>query len=307
MRRKKEETRQPRSLHRYCAARTAQRARPYPDCGRRPSRSGDWFAKQARATFTRRVQSEFILNPARLGSSGEFVEVEGRRIPLLLVPNPRARRYVLRLRPDGSARVTIPRGGSLAEGRNFAGRHRPWLARQFQRLATRPPAPSREWLVGTEIHLRGELVKIEAPTDGETGLIRFGSESIKVLKPEADLRRAISVHLWRLAAGELPPRVMEFAAQHGLTVRRITVRNQRSRWGSCSRRGNVSLNWRLIQTPPFVRDYIILHELMHLRQMNHSARFWQEVAGVCPDYEQAEVWLKGHPGLLRGSSLFSVE
>lgn len=245
------------------------------------------------------MQSEFILNPARLGAAGEFVEVEGRRIPLLLVSNPRARRYVLRLRPDGAARVTIPRGGSLAAGRDFVGRHRSWLARQFLRQATRPPAPSREWSLGTEIHLRGELVKIEASADGEKGLIRFGSESINALKPEADLRRAITVHLWRLAMLELPPRVMEFATQHGLTVRRITVRNQRSRWGSCSRRGTISLNWRLIQTPPFVRDYIILHELMHLRQMNHSARFWREVAGVCPDYKKAEDWLKANSNLLR--------
>jgi predicted metal-dependent hydrolase len=231
--------------------------------------------------------------------AGEFVEVEGRRVPLLLVPNPRARRYVLRLRPDGAARVTIPRGGSLAAGRDFAGRHRAWLARQFQRLATRAPAPSREWSPGTEILLRGEPVRIEAAAEGLAGLIRVGTESIRVVNPEADLRRAITVHLWRLAAVELPPRVMEFATQHGLTVRRITVRNQRSRWGSCSRRGTVSLNWRLIQTPPFVRDYIILHELMHLRQMNHSARYWREVAGVCPDYEKAEDWLKGHSSLLR--------
>ena len=245
------------------------------------------------------MQSEFILNPARPGPAGEFVEVEGRRIPLVLVHNPRARRYVLRLRPDGSAWVTIPRGGSLAEGRNFAARHRPWLARQFQRLSTRPPAPAREWMVGTELHLRGELVKIEVPAEGETGLIRFGSEAIKVMNPAADLRRAISAHLWRLAGEELPPRVLEYAAQHGLTVRRITVRDQRSRWGSCSRRATLSLNWRLVQTPPFVRDYIILHELMHLRQMNHSARFWREVEGVCPEYEQAEDWLKRHSGLLR--------
>jgi predicted metal-dependent hydrolase len=142
-------------------------------------------------------------------------------------------------------------------------------------------------------------VRIDAPADGEARLIRVGSESIRVMNAEADLRRAVTVHLWRLAAEELPPRVMEFATQHGLTVRRITVRNQRSRWGSCSRRGTVSLNWRLIQTPPFVRDYIILHELMHLREMNHSARYWREVAGVCPDYERAEVWLKGHSSLLR--------
>ena len=80
----------------------------------------------------------------------------------------------------------------------------------------------------------------------------------------------------------------------GISVRRVSVRNQRSRWGSCSRRGTISLNWRLIQTPVFVRDYVILHELAHLRQMNHSARFWREVARLCPDFQIAEAWLKRH-------------
>jgi predicted metal-dependent hydrolase len=75
-------------------------------------------------------------------------------------------------------------------------------------------------------------------------------------------------------------------------MRRVIVRNQKSRWGSCSVRGTISLNWRLIQVPDFVRDYIILHELAHLRHLNHSARFWAEVKRVCPDYLAAEVWLK---------------
>jgi len=105
--------------------------------------------------------------------------------------------------------------------------------------------------------------------------------------------------LWRLAARELPVRTLELAAWHNFTVRRVTVRNQRSRWGSCSRRGTISLNWRLIQAPPFVRDYIVLHELAHLKEMNHSRRFWREVARLCPDFADAERWLKQHSGLLR--------
>ena len=82
-------------------------------------------------------------------------------------------------------------------------------------------------------------------------------------------------------------------------MRRITVRNQRSRWGSCSVKGTISLNWRLIQTPPFVQDYIILHELMHLREMNHSRRYWRCVEQVCPNYRNAEAWLKQNKNLLR--------
>ena len=122
---------------------------------------------------------------------------------------------------------------------------------------------------------------------------------MNVSDAQADLRPAIQNHLRNLASEELPPRVMELAALHGVNVFRVTVRNQKSRWGSCSRRGTISLNWRLIQTPDFVRDYIILHELAHRRQMNHSEKFWQEVERLFPDYLQAERWLKQHSNLLR--------
>jgi predicted metal-dependent hydrolase len=215
-----------------------------------------------------------------------------------LVRNRRARRYVLRLRPDGAARVTIPRGGSATDARRFAERNKEWLERQLQRMAARPSRP-KEWWIGTEILFRGEPVKLEAGVNGESGMIRFGSEVVKATNPAADLRPTIERHLWRLAANELPPKVLEYAALHQLPVRRITVRNQRSRWGSCSRRGTISLNWRLIQTPAFVRDYLVVHEIMHLKEMNHSSRFWREVERACPDYEAAEQWLKRHSSLLR--------
>jgi predicted metal-dependent hydrolase len=152
---------------------------------------------------------------------------------------------------------------------------------------------------GTEILFRGELMTIQAGVNGESGHIRFGSEAIKVSDTAGDLRRVIERHLWRLAAKEFPPKVFEFAATHQLTVRRVTVRNQRSHWGSCSRQGTVSLNWRLIQAPTFVGDYLILHELVHLRHMNHSTRFWREVKRVCPEYHAAERWLKQHSFLLQ--------
>ena len=217
---------------------------------------------------------------------------------MILVRNPRARRYVLRLRPDSSVRVTIPRGGSAAEARRFAEGSVGWIERELARLLSQSSRP-KPWSIGTEILLRGEPVKIETEANGDRNWIRFSDEILKVTDPAGDLRPAIERHLWRLAAKELPPRVLEYAAVHQLPVRRITVRNQRSRWGSCSRRGTISLNWRLIQAPPFVRDYLILHELTHLREMNHSARFWREVARVCPDYETAERWLKQHSSVLR--------
>jgi len=163
----------------------------------------------------------------------------------------RARRYVMRVRPDGDLRVTIPRGGSKAEALRFAERHMAWAERQRARvLEARRPA-------GEDTALRAR------------------------------------------AAAELPPQLLALAARHGLTVARVTIRNQRSRWGSCSSRGHITLNYRLLLMPPEVREYILIHELMHLKQANHSIRFWRAVEAACPGFREAERWLKKH-----GSTLF---
>ena len=222
------------------------------------------------------------------------VVVDGQSVPLLFVRNLRARRYVLRLRPDGTARVTVPRGGSDATALEFAEKNAAWLRQQLQRAVTRP-AGKTAWPVGAEIFYRGEKVMMAESEHG----ISFADQTLHLTPAALDCRPAIERHLRQFATAELPPRVFHFAQQHGLNVRRVTVRDQKSRWGSCSRRGTISLNWRLIQTPAFVTDYIILHELMHLRQMNHSRKFWQEVERVCPGYRAAEKWLKTHGRLLR--------
>ena len=92
----------------------------------------------------------------------------------------------------------------------------------------------------------------------------------------------------------LPPRLLELAALQGLTVTCVSIRNQRWRWGSCSRRGHICLNWRLAQMPDEVRDYILIHELMHLKRMDHSPKFWKLVEAACPDYKAARAWLCLH-------------
>jgi hypothetical protein len=93
------------------------------------------------------------------------------------------------------------------------------------------------------------------------------------------------------AERELPARLMELAAEHGYRVGGVTVRNQRSRWGSCSPSGRISLNWRLVQVPPLVRDYVLLHELTHLAVGNHSLKFWKALEAACPWHREARAWL----------------
>ena len=105
------------------------------------------------------------------------------------------------------------------------------------------------------------------------------------------------------AKRDLPARLLELAAEHGLTVGRVSIRNQRWRWGSCSRKGHICLNWRLVRMPDSVRDYVMIHELMHLKRMDHSSKFWKLVAQACPDFESARAWLRayspcGQPGVV---------
>src|SRR5262249_5820440 len=121
-----------------------------------------------------------------------------------------------------------------------------------------------------------------------------GPERISLADGDQDIRAVVEARFLSIAIDELPTRCLEFAKRHGLSVSRVAVRNQRSRWGACSSRGVITLNWRLVQMPADVSDYILLHELMHLRQPNHSPRFWRQVDAVCPDWRTAERWLRRH-------------
>jgi predicted metal-dependent hydrolase len=213
---------------------------------------------------------------------------------LIFVRHPRARRYILRVLPDGTARVTIPRRGSRKEAERFVNSQQRWIEQQRRRrmeLQARPTAtaPDRNAML-----FRGEPQTIERRADG----IRFGDRRLPLPADHEDPRVAVIRHLKTVAKAELPARLLELAAQHKLTVTRVVVRDQRTRWGSCTSAGHISLNYRLVQMPDEVRDYVLLHELMHLREPNHSRRFWRHVANVCPEFQQSRKWLRAHESLL---------
>ena len=209
----------------------------------------------------------------------------------------RARKYILRVRPDGSIRVTIPRGGSRREAEFFLEKHRTWTERERLRvLAQHAPA---EWPEGHAILLRGEPFRLRVEPRGRSRMLVVGEQRVRIPADTIDLRPATELVLRHIAVRELVPRLRLLAQQHGLTIARVTVRNQRSRWGSCSRTGVIALNFRLVQMPPPVCDYVLLHELMHLRHQNHSRRYWRLVEDVCPDFREAERWLR-----VEGKGLF---
>ena len=105
------------------------------------------------------------------------------------------------------------------------------------------------------------------------------------------------------ALAYIPERVAYFAEKIGITYGRLTIRNQKTRWGSCSSKGNLNFNCLLMLTPPEVIDYVVVHELCHRKEMNHSKAFWDEVSHVMPDYEKARAWLKSEGDMIMRRAL----
>ena len=201
----------------------------------------------------------------------------------------RARRYILRVKPDGTLRVTIPRGGSKAEAVAFLARHLGWVARE--RARNRQERTPARWGHGSIVSVRGVSHFLEVREIAGVALAHYAGRVVR-LRAQDDARPDVERDLRALAAEQLIPRLQELAVEHGLAVRRVSIRNQRSRWGSCSRNGSIALNFRLIQMPPEICDYVLIHELMHLKQQNHGPKFWALVERACPAYRDAERWLR---------------
>jgi predicted metal-dependent hydrolase len=234
----------------------------------------------------------FADSPATAG-----VEALPVRPDLVFERSAKATRYRLTLKKDGTAVAIIPQRGNEREARAFVEEHRDWLERARERQKHKPRGPT-VWTLGTHVLWRGELTEVRKAVEGERPQVCLAADVFRVLKLEGDLRPTLEAHFLRMAKVELPGRTWELAAVTGMAVSSVSVRNQRTRWGSCTSEGGISLNWRLIQTPDFVRDYIIHHELMHLKEMNHSDRFWARVEEVCPGWREAERWLKRNGSLL---------
>ena len=209
----------------------------------------------------------------------------GRSFPVVIARHRWARRYLIRVTEQGEVRLTVPRGASIAQGLQFAASQATWITTEWRRSVDR-----RSWGSGTVIWYRGAREMI----DIDNAVVRLGSRPIGERIPGSHVRDCVQSHLRQEAVRELPERCRLLAIAHGLLPSRVSVRDQRSRWGACSAKGVITLNWRLVQMPLEVADYVMLHELAHLRQANHSRRFWREVARLCPDWQSSERWIRRH-------------
>jgi predicted metal-dependent hydrolase len=208
-----------------------------------------------------------------------------------------ARRYTLRI--DAPARevvLTIPPRGSLKEARDFAQKHGAWIAVRLNRLPQATPFSH-----GLDVPLRGVSHRIMHRQGRGTVWIESGANGERLLCVAGEpphLDRRIADFLKREARRDLESASRRYAARLGVTINRISVRDQSSRWGSCSNNGVLSFSWRLIFAPPFVLDYLAAHEVAHLVELNHSPRFWRLLKRLNADCDRAKTWLDA-----RGSDL----
>ena len=215
---------------------------------------------------------------------------------VLLRRRPSARRLTLRVSSaSGDVIMTLPARTSLAAAKSFAAGHSGWIAARLARIPARIPFEPE-----VAFPLRGLAHRIVLRSGrGTVAPALLGDEPvIAVFCEPAHVSRRIRDYLQREARRDLSRAAARYAERLGERPRRITVRDTRSRRGSCTAQGEVSFSWRLLLAPPLVLDYLVAHEMAHLREMNHGPRFWALVRSLCPHVDEAEAWLKRHGAAL---------
>jgi predicted metal-dependent hydrolase len=224
---------------------------------------------------------------ARASTDPTILRVAQREIPLLVSRNKRARRITLRLDSlSGDVRLVLPQRMALREGLEFATQKADWLLAQLDALPARVPFAD-----GAVIPILGRDHAIRHVAGGRRGVWRHDGE-IFVSGFAEHLPRRITDFLKAEARAAIGPLARSKAAEIDRQVTRLTIRHMTSRWGSCGSDGALCFCWRLILAPEPVFDYVIAHEVAHLRHMNHGQRFWKLVARLTPDLHGARRWLK---------------
>lgn len=210
----------------------------------------------------------------------------------------RRRTLAIIIEDDGRVVVRAPMRLAATAIHEFVNAKALWIAAkqdQARRQASR--VPLKQFVSGEEFLFLGEPYRLEVNDDQSPSLIFKGGFSLSA----AAVPRARTVfEQWyrRQARGVITPRVEFYAAQHGFQPQRIGITAARKQWGSCGAAGNLRFAWRLVMAPPPMIDYVVVHELVHLRHRNHSKRFWGKVRSILPDFQQREAWLKENAHIL---------
>lgn len=207
------------------------------------------------------------------------------KVDLVLRRSARTRRFSLRVsRVDGRVTLSMPARAREAEAMAFAHGHADWLRGVLADMPAAPPVGA-----GTVLSLEGRPLRL---TPGR-GRVRVEGDALVVPEPVGP---RVAAWLRVLARERLAAACDRHSAALGIPYTRLTLRDTRSRWGSCTSDGALMFSWRLILAPPAVLDYVAAHEVAHLAEMNHSPAFWAVVARLCPDHKAQRAWLRGPEG-----------
>jgi len=210
--------------------------------------------------------------------------------PVLIRVSPRARRIGLRIdAAERKVELVLPRGIPASTGLRFLAAKRGWVATRLEALPQRVP-----FVEGAILPVLGVPHQVCREFDLAAPPVRIIDSEIRVRSDPLHLGRRVRDHLRAMAQAEISPRAHRLAARIGREVARVSVRDTKSRWGSCSGQGNLSFSWRLIFTPEPVLDYVVAHEVSHLAEMNHGPRFWRLVESLTPNSAAPRGWLKRH-------------
>ncbi|MBM2832493.1 MAG: hypothetical protein HW414_1545 [Dehalococcoidia bacterium] len=237
--------------------------------------------------------------------AGEAI-IGGQTISYTIKRSPRARYVRLEVKPETGLIVVIPRHYKSDGISDLLSRKQRWIlktltrCRRVRRVASDKPLSAG----GTVSYLGRELEVVPMPSGSEngSGSVSVEGDRLLVCLPSGADGLAAALEGWyRAEAGRMMgEKVSRLGAGLGVAWRRLGIRGQRTRWGSCSRAGGLSFNWKLIMAPEAVVDYVVVHELAHLKEMNHSKMFWQLVERHCPGWREHNRWLKDHAFHLAG-------
>jgi predicted metal-dependent hydrolase len=216
------------------------------------------------------------------------------------VERTRRRTVAIYVDPQKGVVVRAPKRASDREIHGFLMKKAPWILRKLDEVQQRAAETPNHTYRGGDVFLyRGEqyLLRISPVQKNQVNLT--GQEIVVNVKPGTPMENIPAMlRKWYLARARelLNERVSFYSRELGVTPARVAIRNQSRRWGSCSSKGNVNLNWKLVMAPPAVLDYVVAHELCHLRYPNHRPEFWRLLATLMPDYGERRLWLKknGH-------------
>lgn len=233
--------------------------------------------------------------------AGESVTLAGRAVPYTLTISHRARQPRLIIAPGTGLRVVTPLGYDRSRLLHFIQRRQGWILKHLDHIAALPAQPDAGAPLPDTIPFFGAAHTVcVRVVPGRRASARRAGQAFSVTVPEEGAARpALEAWLREAARFAIVAQVERRAVEMGLTYGKVAVRDQKTRWGSCSQAGNLNFNWRLVLAPPAVLDYVVVHELAHRVELNHSARFWRVVARHCPAMDEHRAWLRAHGVALR--------